>query len=1066
MKNKKSEEAIKRAFQRYIDKGESILPQAQFGVNTQSNNTFNSSMRSIQNIPNPYPQLGFNYTDAYPQTPQVIKTNTTNPIINSNNSDVVPKAELAPALSTTNFTNPMIIPDQSELNMNIKSLQELQDKQQSEIGVIQTDQEKALTSRIVNGQIQDNYSQFKQDNITGFGGIENNAALQYGLYEFGQGNNAKGTLGVTKAGLGFLRDGLSAYGAGKANKYTQDQYQDKQYGPGNNVYQNRQQGGYSNVGQEDMSDINKASGIEFTLEGAQSLFGKELPNNSMQKTYDPNIVKYQQGVTDASTGIDGDRIYYKYPPNSSKDYKNVTNSEMMSIRKTPQWSSYLKNYQQGGEIQNQDPQQGGQQQQMFQQVAQMLQQGTSPEQVVQQLAEMGIPQEQALQVVQQVIQQIQSQQQPQQIPQEGQMMQQGGQTGDEITGNEALTGEYTTESSPNMDSNINIEKNEWIKNNETGEVTKAVGDTHKNGGMDVDLKNHKIISNFTKLGAGNAKYFSKEYDLKLKSNDTFAKIMEAFNKKSGISKLTEEEISLTKRMGNVLTTDNPDESSQDLNAKFLTGKMQELLKKQAPLKEQRSNLFEDVFNKQEMIPKKGNGELIMKEGGMTDPMLMQMAKQYGISPERAQELLSELPKAQVGIDTNDTLTPTQKKDRFKNILDNARMNGYDGDANPDAKDLNAENKKLQDWQSKTNPQAVADYFTKNGQPLTAKHIDLLKERFPDTFKSLGIDSKKPSASYTNEEKLKLQTQAGDRIDSEFLNEGYKDGLFDYRGILKGVDPGAVGIVPQQMSNFKMPNYYQASNETNTIQDVNTDVGTNGSLVQKINPTAQLNNTRTPNFGFQPLYMPPSSTQPVFLGNAIAPNIEVINQTAEPSLVEAERQRAAASGRYEGLSPEQAAAMQAQDFAQTQNATNAAIANAEGANQQAQNSGRAQQAGYDFKADIMNQNYRNQYEQKVFAGQNAYEENLQNYFNKAYNMPGQLAELNRNKAAAYNSMNDNYKIGNGDVDFNPSEFKFYGGLPSNMQTSFANMSKEDRNALMDEQKYNEKRNNYTKKYTGK
>ena len=50
---------------------------------------------------------------------------------------------------------------------------------------------------------------------------------------------------------------------------------------------------------------------------------------------------------------------------------------------------------------------GGQEQQIMQEVAQMLQQGADPQQVIQQLVQMGIPQEQAVQMVQAVMQQAQ-----------------------------------------------------------------------------------------------------------------------------------------------------------------------------------------------------------------------------------------------------------------------------------------------------------------------------------------------------------------------------------------------------------------------------------------------------------------------------------------------------------------------------------------------------------------------------------------------------------------------------------------------------------------------------------
>jgi transcriptional regulator CtsR len=68
-------------------------------------------------------------------------------------------------------------------------------------------------------------------------------------------------------------------------------------------------------------------------------------------------------------------------------------------------------YQEGGmqpEMEQDMEQQGaGQEQQMMQEVAQMLQQGADPQQVIQQLVQMGIPQDQAVQMVQAIMQQMQ-----------------------------------------------------------------------------------------------------------------------------------------------------------------------------------------------------------------------------------------------------------------------------------------------------------------------------------------------------------------------------------------------------------------------------------------------------------------------------------------------------------------------------------------------------------------------------------------------------------------------------------------------------------------------------------
>jgi hypothetical protein len=68
----------------------------------------------------------------------------------------------------------------------------------------------------------------------------------------------------------------------------------------------------------------------------------------------------------------------------------------------------------------QAPQQGGQQEQLMQMVAQALQQGASPEQIMQKLVEMGLPEEQAMQLVQMVAEQMQGgeEQAQQQMPPE------------------------------------------------------------------------------------------------------------------------------------------------------------------------------------------------------------------------------------------------------------------------------------------------------------------------------------------------------------------------------------------------------------------------------------------------------------------------------------------------------------------------------------------------------------------------------------------------------------------------------------------------------------------------
>lgn len=73
------------------------------------------------------------------------------------------------------------------------------------------------------------------------------------------------------------------------------------------------------------------------------------------------------------------------------------------------------------------------------------------------------------------------------------------QEGGEITNAEKMTGAYTTESPM---PNVEIEKNEFLKDGETQEVTKAIGETHENGGIKTQLTDKtKVISDHTQIGA-------------------------------------------------------------------------------------------------------------------------------------------------------------------------------------------------------------------------------------------------------------------------------------------------------------------------------------------------------------------------------------------------------------------------------------------------------------------------------------------------------------------------------------------------------------------------------------
>lgn len=220
-----------------------------------------------------------------------------------------------------------------------------------------------------------------------------------------------------------------------------------------------------------------------------------------------------------------------------------------------------------------------------------------------------------------------------------------GQEGGKVTNADLLTNTVIT-NTPNP--NVNIEKNEQVKEGDTGIVKKAVGDKHIDGGIDVNLSdNSKILSDYTKIGAENAKRFEKLYDVKLHASDTFAKVMDKVNKKIGIVKLVDEEKEYLTKIENTLKV--KDQNTQKINLEFLSKEIQDIQAKKLTLQKEQSIIFEDIFKEQEKIPKKSDGSEILgkdgkpikQEGGTYSKDVLEFAKKYNLSPERISELMQE-----------------------------------------------------------------------------------------------------------------------------------------------------------------------------------------------------------------------------------------------------------------------------------------------------------------------------------------------------------------------------------------------------------------------------------------
>ena len=164
------------------------------------------------------------------------------------------------------------------------------------------------------------------------------------------------------------------------------------------------------------------------LEGYESF--SKLQNNmsNLDQTKKDQVMNLSQDLTDFKTqkygsiptgtqfGIDESGNASSYGPNvdlkeSQEQINNIMmgNFEYGGSYNKPQRYEGLVGYQQGGQPQ---------QEQIMQQVMQALQQGVPPEEVLGQLVQMGLPEQQAVQLIQAVMQQLQGAQQ-QAPPQQG-----------------------------------------------------------------------------------------------------------------------------------------------------------------------------------------------------------------------------------------------------------------------------------------------------------------------------------------------------------------------------------------------------------------------------------------------------------------------------------------------------------------------------------------------------------------------------------------------------------------------------------------------------------------------
>jgi len=690
------------------------------------------------------------------------------------------------------------------------------------------------------------------------------------------------------------------------------------------------------------------------------------------------------------------------------------------------------------------------------------------------------------------------------------------QKGGEVTNADLLTGQFITDSN---NPSVEIENAEHVKDGEDGMVRKAVGETHEQGGIKTSLPSgSKVLSDFTKIGATNAKSFSDKYGIKAKATDTFAKVMDKVNKKIGVTDLIEEEKEYFKKVDKTLKIE--DENTKELNMEFLSKEVKEVQDKKLELQSEQSKIFEDIFEAQESIPKRGDGTEILKDGGkkceeggmIISDEVRQLAKQYNISEERLAELMKmqeggiqnqqeeviegsqsntqeeqkEITQEQIiqayaqatqqdpqaiieqlqaispeeqqnalqqmldslqqggeeqqpMMQEGGKLTDAQKRERFNEFYKQAVTLGYEGDADPNAKDLNKEAGKLQKFMVEKHPTTVTEYAKQ--AKLTAKGVSYLQKNNPELFKQAGVPVNKPSTGYTEEELKKVSelAQKENRVPDTFWNEQFQDNKWDYRFPLVSPSTLSTPKIETPKINAPLPNIQQLQTPVTPTEDT-LPTQEDATVVQR-----NLTKNIIPDL-FTPFRTTPSSVTNPYLQQVNLGRKEAQKGSVENSLVANSSAMQTAYEQTKDLPPALRASMLANLLGQEQQANTQAITTQELADIASEDATATFNIGQSGKEQLLNEGLKKQYETEAFATMN----NSENAWNKYYNAVEGDRRQNFEDIRDLNLTNatmDNYQTTGSSVDFvNPTKFtvnqpdKYLNSLFSNAKTP------EERNKL--------------------
>ena len=377
--------------------------------------------------------------------------------------------------------------------------------------------------------------------------------------------------------------------------------------------------------------------------------------------------------------------------------------------------------------------------------------------------------------------------------------------------------------------NAEVEKNEYVF--DSNGIRKFGGNTHEEGGTPVKLEEgSRILSDHLKIGASLAKELKDSLKLPFRATDTYAKALDRVNKASKLPSINSEIEKLILKMS---SQDKSDKTTFTLNNQYLNNAINSKNKEKQPLEKELEGVFNMLFSEQERAKdadKKSSYKMQM--GGS----YMEIASKYGITPERAKEILKGLPEYQdgqyiypqeegqpmpemrprsKGYDqenpyffqnpgregrlkdwTGDQMYKAEyelgdlkaSSERFKDLAKNAGFEYTDADFK-DMASLNKFAGRLQDYTVKNKPELAYDYGL-NVEPTRQGLQYLVDNKIikPEDYGIRMVNGKVARGSYdtlSSEAERKLQEsikKLPQNLKKDYALTNYKDNLGYFRGI--------------------------------------------------------------------------------------------------------------------------------------------------------------------------------------------------------------------------------------------------------------------------------------------